>query len=213
MSVVQIDGLWWPADDKVARRKILHDVEPAMRQMLPHIDGRDCIVQAGGNVGVYALALADHFRRVVTAEPDPVNAGCLARNLAARDTFKRIEAHAVALGAEAGDCRMVEVEPGNCGAHRIEPAAGFGIPVLRIDDLGLAACDAIWLDVEGYELAALKGARETIERWSPPIAIEDKGLGVAFGETHGDAPAWLKGLGYVQVDEIGRDKVFKRNIR
>lgn len=209
--IEQVGGLWWPASDRVARAAILRDVEPAMRRMLPHIAGRDCIVQAGGNVGVYPLALADHFRRVVTAEPDPVNAGCLAHNLAARDTFKRVEAHAVAFGAEAGDCQMVEVEPGNCGAHRVEPTAGLGIPVRRIDDMGLAACDAIWLDVEGFELAALKGARETIDRWSPAIAIEDKGLGAAYGETHGDAPTWLRSLGYSQVDEIGRDKVFRKD--
>ena len=209
MMVVQHDGWWWPSDDRDARRVIVRDANDAVAGLLKHVEGRTCIIQAGGNVGVYPVALADHFRRVITFEPDPINAQCLWRNIEARDSLKRIDARQAALGEEIGSCAMVEVEVGNCGAHRIDPERG-NIVVLPIDALDLIACDAIWLDIEGFEHAALKGARATIERFSPVIAFEDKGLDRAYGVPPGETAAWLKGLGYSQIDKLGNDKVFRR---
>lgn len=206
--IVQKTGWWWPEDDTAARFVIINDVDDAVRRLLAHIPGRDCIVQAGANVGVYPLALADHFQRVVTAEPDPENFDCLSRNLAARDSLDRVVSFQAAFGESVNSCKMIEVSTGNCGAHRIE--LGGAIPVLNIDSLALTACDAIWLDVEGYELPALKGAFKTIEQFSPVIAIEDKGLQVAFGIAPGAAQEWLFKRGYQEIDRIGNDKVFRR---
>ncbi|UVC09801.1 FkbM family methyltransferase [Rhizobium sp. TH2] len=46
-------------------------------------------------------------------------------------------------------------------------------PVFRIDDLPVADVALIELDVEGFELPALKGARQTMERDRPVVLIED----------------------------------------
>lgn len=56
--MIQHDGMWWPDADKRARQIITGDCERDVGFILPYIEGRECIVQAGGNVGVYALALA-----------------------------------------------------------------------------------------------------------------------------------------------------------
>jgi len=208
--LANINGLWWPADDRDARPIITHDCDPAIKAILPHIRGRDCIVQAGANVGTYPLALADHFASVITCEPDPTNYMCLGRNLTARDSLNRVSATYGALGEEAGVCTPLVVRPGNCGAHRVDFDAGV-TPVITIDSLDLAACDAIWWDVEGAELPALKGARQTIERFSPTIAVEDKGLHRAFRIEDGALQVWLEALGYTQTGRIGQDKVFRRN--
>lgn len=208
-GIVQYDGLYWPADDRKARQAILRDRDPAMAAILRHVSGRECVVQAGGNVGVYPLALADHFHSVITAEPDPTNWRCLSSNLAARDSLKRIRALNAGFGEVNGVCDMVVVEPGNCGAHRIQEGAG-DIALVTIDSLVLPTCDLIWLDIEGGELAALKGAVETLARCKPVVAIEDKGLDAAYGVRRGETVNWLGFMGYEQVDQIGRDKVFRR---
>lgn len=46
-------------------------------------------------------------------------------------------------------------------------------PVLRIDDLPIADLALFELDVEGFELPALRGAKAAIERDRPVILIED----------------------------------------
>lgn len=207
--IVQHDGLYWPESDRAARPVIVGDCDASIRQLLTHVRGRDCIVQAGANVGTYPLALADHFKKVVTVEPDAENFECLRLNLKARDSLGRVHALNAALGQAEGYCHIVQVEPNNCGAHRIEE--GGPIHVVAIDSFCLEACDAIWLDVEGYELPALKGAVETIEAFSPVIAVEEKGLEKAFGVQPGELTNWLGLFGYEQVDRIGRDKVFRRH--
>lgn len=207
--IVQLEGLWWPEADTKGRKAILRDRDRDIALQLAHVKGRDCIVQAGGNVGVYALALADHFKRVVTVEPDPENYSCLVKNLTARDSLNRVDARKAAFGETAGTCRMVAVEADNCGAHRIDH--GGSIPLITIDSLSLTKCDALWLDLEGSELSALKGAVGTIEAFSPVITIEDKGLDKAFGAKRGEAVNWLGLFGYQQVDQLGRDKIFRRS--
>lgn len=203
-------GWWWPAMDEAARPVILRDCAPSIAQLLTHVSpDRKVIVQAGANVGVYPVALTDHFSAVHTFEPDPVNWACLVKNLAARDSLKRVIARNMALGEEVGVCAPLEVHPRNCGAHRVEYGTG-GVHVTTVDGLGLERCDVIWLDIEGPELLALRGAARTIERFSPVIACEDKGLHRAFGIEDGALQAWLSDRGYEQVDKIGQDKVFKR---
>lgn len=207
--LVQHDGLWWPLDDADARPVIIRDCAPSIASLLTHFKGRDLILQAGANVGTYPLALADHFGSVVTAEPDPANWACLVKNLEARDSLKRVAALFGAFGEQDGVCAPLEVQPRNCGAHRVSFGSG-STPVFTIDGLKLAACDAIWLDVEGSELPALKGAEATIKRFSPVIAVEDKGLHRAFDIPDGALQAWLANRGYEYVDKIGQDKVFTR---
>ena len=209
-ALVSYHGWWWPADDFDARPVIERDCLPSIAALLAHIPGRDCIVQAGANVGLYPVALADHFQSVITCEPDPTNYACLAKNLAARDSLKRVTALHAAFGETEGGCTSLEVEPHNCGAHRVDFATGT-TPVWTIDGLELDACDAIWLDVEGSELPALKGAAATIERFSPIIAVEDKGLHRAFNIADGALQAWLAERGYSQVDRVGQDKIFRRS--
>jgi FkbM family methyltransferase len=204
-------GWWWPCADTQARAVILRDCAPAIKALLEHVGiDRRVIVQAGGNVGVYPVALADHFATVRTFEPDPINFACLIKNLEARDSLRRVVAHEAALGEEPGRCEPVAVDPSNCGAHRVAWGGGSTV-VTTIDAMALRACDVIWGDVEGAELAMLKGAEKTIERFSPVICMEDKGLDRRFfGAPPGALKAWLEPLGYEHVADIGRDKIFRR---
>jgi FkbM family methyltransferase len=200
---------WWPADDTDARAAILRDCASDIAALLEHVPGRDLIVQAGANTGVYPLALAEEFAAVYTAEPDPTNYECLKRNLAGTEAAHRIVALNAAFGETEGECAPVEVRAHNCGAHRV--AFGKGdVPVWTIDALELQACDCIFLDIEGAELLALKGAAQTIERFGPTVAVEDKGLNAAFGIGRGELQAWLAERGYAEVGRYGRDKIFRR---
>ena len=189
----KIDGLWWPDADKRGRTAIVPQCREAVPVVLSLVSGRSVCVQAGGNVGTYPLALAEHFDRVVTFEPDPDNLACLRRNV----TASNVSVFHAALGEAEGRCAMQIIEADNCGAHKVGP--GDDADVMTIDGLGLDACDLIWLDIEGHEAEAIRGAKVTIERFRPMIVLEEKGLG-----PRASLP------GYSVAGRIGNDTIYRR---
>lgn len=163
--------------------------------------GRDVVVQAGGNCGIFPKMLAKYFKTVYTFEPDEANYECLALNA----TEKNIYAYPWALGEKAGTTEMHRF-PSNVGAHYIEGAGT--IPVVTIDEMEYAACNLIALDVEGAEFIALKGAVNTIKKFKPTIIIEDKGHCTRFGQSTVELKGWLQSQGYREVSKVLRDGIW-----
>ena len=204
------DGFVWPKTDREGRFGALTDVRQ-MGAFLEHVKSREVVVQAGGNVGVYPAYLAKQFQYVHTFEPDPENYACLIKNIATCEG--NIRTYNAALGAEEGVCGVSLEVADNCGTVRIN---GDGnIPMRTIDAMELPACDLIWLDIEGYELQALKGAEKTVEKFWPAIIIEDArhhNYPVPLTEKHGIAPGaateWLYDHGYIFAFLRGGDRMF-----
>ena len=180
-----------------------------LRESLPHIDlavdhcrGRGIVVQAGGNCGLWPMRLSEMFETVYTFEPDPVNFTALVFNTAGAKNIIKIQA---AVGDFRG-CIELNRTGKNCGAHYVE---GRGrLPTLKIDDLALPGCDLIYLDIEGTEMNALRGAVRTIDAHSPVVAFEDKGLGKRFGVEPGAIEAMMKDtFGYRTVVQANHDTI------
>lgn len=210
--MMEYRGFYWPEGAVRGSYLVEKDHEEEIAWFLAHVKGRDCVIQAGANVGLYPLKLARHFRHVLTVEPDSRNFACLQKNAEGFDRSGHFDARCAAFGEEPGTAKIIEVEPGNCGAHRIGVSKdGEGAPILSIDSFGLSP-DAIWLDVEGFELQALKGGVDTIFRSSPVIVLEMKQLGRIYGYDDEDTTAFLEGLGYSCADQRGNDRVFKRSM-
>ena len=161
---------------------------------------RRIVVQAGGNWGAWPVRLSATFETVYTFEPEPVNFDCLAANTAGRRNVVRLQA---ALGARHG-CVGIATTAGKSGTAHVD---GQGVvPVLRVDDLELAVCDALLLDVEGYEIAALEGARETIDRCRPVLLVEDKGWSERYNSGgRGSTVAYAQELRYKVALSLGKD--------
>ena len=142
-------------------------------------------VQAGGHVGLWPLALSDSFAAVYTFEPEAENFANLARNTWG---IPHLYAARGVLGAIPQGVRL-ERDIAKSGHWRTVP--GGPIPTYTIDGLGLTALDALVLDVEGDELAALEGAAQTIAQHRPLIWFE------ALHHT-GQLATWLRAHGYDQ---------------
>ena len=197
-----IDGLWWPSRDTQCRPAVLQFIEDC-DTAASYCTQRRTVIQAGGNAGVWPKRLARTFERVVTAEPHPLLWQCLSLNI----TEDNIEAYQAALGSKPGHVGMRMCDEDNFGAQYVEEGVG-SIPIMRIDDLGIDDCDLICLDIEGYELEALKGAQATIERCHPVIVVEDKGLSERYGTSENAIGEWLLRFGYRLADQLNRDKVY-----
>ena len=160
-------------------------------------------IQAGGNLGVYPVALAQKFQRVYTVEPDAANFEALAINTVNQP---RVVSRRAAFGQDHSKAAIDQIYPDNAGAHQIKEGAEFD--VLPIDSLGVTDCDLLQLDVEGYEHLAILGALETIKASWPVITLELKGLGERYRYTDEDTINLLAGLGYRIADRVNRDVIF-----
>lgn len=203
-------GLLWPDyDEKCAA--VVFKMASDLDVILKLVAGRDTVVQAGGNCGVWPRALAPYFKRVITFEPDPANFTCLLHNTRGLPNVTQFN---YALSDEVGRGVMdtPDHETNNCGALQFVPTDGGGIPTMRLDSLRVTPCDLLYLDIEGFELFALKGAYETIDRCRPVIALEDKGLSDRYGYAKGDVVAYLQDAhNYRVVQRIHRDVVLAPN--
>jgi len=203
------NGWLWPTSDSIAFEVIGREAAQ-LPDILDHVplDRRRVCVQAGGNCGLMVRPLAAAFETVYTFEPHPQNFACLVHNLDGCPNVIKMQA-CVGDGATppvglAGWPRSVR--SGNTAAVHVY-GAGV-VPVLAIDALNLPRCDLLMLDVEGYEMEALVGARNTIDQHYPVIVLELIGHTKRYGATTADVVAWLEQRGYKPVRRLERDTVF-----
>ena len=199
-------GEWyWPKDDTfcyqhIITKKRFQDADVPVAACKQ----RRVVIQAGGNVGVWAKNLSSQFDTVYTFEPDPINFVALTVNT---EKCSNVISRQAGLGARAGRTGLHVVHPNNMGAHYL---AGDGdIEVVTIDGLNLPVCDLIILDIEGAELDALKGGIETLLRCRPVVSIELKRLTERYGYSKADVVNWLaEKAKYRRAGKINRDVVF-----
>ena len=137
----------------------------------------DHILDIGANIGYYTKLfahLAGTSGTVHAFEPDTDNLGLLHHNLSPELACGKVKIHSFALGNQAGEVTLYR-HSDNTGKHRVYPSVvcqsdPSQIEIIRGDDLNLGAIDFIKIDVEGFELAALRGLQATIKR-SPNLRI------------------------------------------
>lgn len=195
-----------PASDRVCFRIVQREVRD-LDQIIPLCENHRTVVQAGGNIGIWPKRLARDFDRVVTLEPDPENHEALVFNVG---EIQNIEVICAALGSKEGRAGIDHFDPGNIGAHQIDPD-GDEFDVITIDSLALKDVDLIQLDIEGSEHFAIEGAIETILEYSPVIVLELKGIGERYGKPDSETYALLDSLGYNIHSKIHRDVIFVRD--
>lgn len=196
-----------------------------LEAVMPYLKSRRCCLQAGGNMGIYPRMLIGGygFGHVVTFEPDATNLRCLTANT--EPVADRVTVHGVGLGAAAGKVPWSRASEHKPGWHKIAPNGcrpkyvSGEIELVAIDDVCCREdVDFISLDIEGYELEALKGAEQTIARCRPVILFEDLGRSkhagfrkrstVAYGNPPGAVQRWLAERGYREVAAVKNDEIW-----
>lgn len=162
-----------PWDLAEQTRKIYGTGEQAVRK-------GDIVLDCGANVGVYTReALAAGAREVVAIEVAPENIECLRRNFADEVRTGRVVVYAKGVW-DKDDFLTLNVDPENSAAdsivmHPEKGKAGPRVPLTTIDkiagELKLDRVDFIKMDIEGAEQNALRGARATLERFHPRLAL------------------------------------------
>lgn len=135
-------------------------------------------IDAGANKGVWSEVLRRRCKTVHAFEPNPKIFRILARGAGSG-----VEVHKVALSDRTGiaELRVPRNQGGNYsnqGASLSTIKVGDGaygsvmIDARRLDDYGFDTVGFIKIDVEGFELAVLAGAANTLARCRPNLVVE-----------------------------------------
>lgn len=174
-----------------------------MEAALANIPKGGLALDGGANVGAYTRIMAQHFDRVIAFEPAPDTFACLERNVRDWGLGERVEVRPVALS----DRREQVGLKGRFGHRSLSRrVSGPGaIQSLPIDDLELPALAFLKLDLEGYEVRALRGALATLQRCRPYVLFEDKPhKSELYGEAR-EAHDILLSLGARLIARIGKN--------
>lgn len=176
--------------------------EPELR-LLPYlVDRRRASVDVGANKGVYTYWLARLCPRAYALEPNPKMLDILRREASANVTVMPYAASDSAGPATFRIPRWSKGYSNQAGSLGWQDFDGetleLTVECRRLDDEGLDPVGFMKIDVEGHELAVLRGARGVLERDRPNllVEIEDQHLRHAGGGDIGDTFDFLRDMNY-----------------
>ena len=128
----------------------------------------------GDTVRMLSATYGSRFGHVLAVEPDPANFIRLQETVAALPAAARgkVDCRQVALGSER---RTLHLDATGTAASATSDAPSAGTIAVSAETLDSlvegSRVTFIKLDIEGFEVDALKGARRTIERHGPVLAV------------------------------------------
>ncbi|MBL6079695.1 FkbM family methyltransferase [Belnapia sp. T18] len=205
-------GIWVVVGDTLRTPWVKEKGKLAVDHLIPHICALirpgDTVIDVGANIGDHTISYLDAVNKngtVIAFEPDPECYACCVLNCGKFEDFY--------CAAATDRRRKVALKTvSNRGENHIE-LDGAGVDGFPIDDLKLARCDLIKIDVEGAELLVLKGSVETIVKNKPIIVCElVEGQLSRFNTSIAEVKHMLDLLGYSGCPLISgedRDWVFR----
>lgn len=182
--------------------------ETAEHRFIRSLDVRGKVVyDVGAFHGLLSLWFSKTAREVVAFEPVRSNRNRLAENLALNRIWN-VDVRDCGLGSEDGEAWITysTLMPG--GASVIS-AAGSDlvieeIEIRRLDRLrGLPVPDLIKIDVEGFELAVLRGAEGLLSKYKPALYLEMHGNTIAQKKAKVRAiVSFLSEVGYKSIYHV-----------
>ena len=149
--------------------------------LLAQLTPDDTFIDVGAHIGVFSLPLARslHSGAVISFEPAPDAAELLRRN-ACRNRLGSLRVVETALGdaPSVGVLRTsTQWSPSDLSVRSLHGDGSIvgQVPVVRFDDWAaqtdLNRVDAVKIDVEGGELAVLRGMQRSLERFRPRLVV------------------------------------------
>ena len=153
--------------------------EPYVKAILDkEVKSGDVVADVGANIGIYAVPLAKRVSKVIAFEPHPITSEMLERSIKLNQ-LSNIMLIKRAVGEKREkvllDISSAPAFSNISSSNTLDQGTGC-VEIESIDlDTALAMenrLDWLLIDIEGFEVNALNGARKTLERFSPKIIIE-----------------------------------------
>jgi FkbM family methyltransferase len=160
----------------VWEQTLQHDYESEGVRIRPG----DVVIDGGAHVGTFTRYALDHgAARVVAIEPEPTNIACLEMNLAADLAAGRVVLVKAGIWDVKTTLTLSDSHDNSAGHSFVrtvpDSEALPGMPLVTLDEIAaelqLDRVDFIKMDIEGAERRALAGAKQTLARFKPRMAI------------------------------------------
>jgi len=187
----------------------LHEA-PEMAFVLHLLRPDECFLDIGANVGSFTILAAGAARaRVIAVEPIPSTFAVLQRNVVLNSLGGRVSQRRLGLSDTHGRLRFTsELDTVNHVVSDGEDVPSVDVSVTRMDDLvGQEVPSLIKIDVEGHELAVLRGAHRTLaDLRLLAVIMETNGSGARYGVSDEALHAEMRSHGFAPYgyDPFGR---------
>ena len=201
-NVVPTDNSFWVLYGQHTQPTFLEDAGNGQKlqrdNALSYVKNWRVCLDIGSNIGQWTRPLAKKFNSVICFEPNPNFRECFKKNIQEKNVLlwpyglsdkehkAKQDFNSTVLQQEDGD-----------------------IDCRTLDSFGLTNVDFVKIDVDGFEVPLLNGARETLTENSPVINIEmkrDKRAGVVT-----KCESILKELGYKFKNRTKSDEVWLKS--
>ncbi len=201
-NVVATENSFWVLYGQHDKPTFLEDAGNGQRLQrdtaLRHVKNWRVCLDIGSNIGQWTRPLANKFRSVICFEPNPNFRECFTKNikednvvlwpygLSDRSHSANQDFNSTVLNEGEGDIKCIP-----------------------LDSYNFSDVDFVKIDVDGFEIPLLKGARKTLTNNSPVINIEmkyDKRSHIAY-----KSAKILKDLGYKFVKRTKSDEIWMKS--
>ena len=162
-------------------------------------------VDIGAHVGEWTRSLSRKFDHVICFEPNPNFRECFNRNIKEHN----VTLHPYGLSSHSHNATQgVNATHLNDVLGDTEPNDG-DIECRTLDSFNLTGVDYVKIDVDGFEIPLLEGARNTLKINSPTINIEMKRRKRPLIVQK--AKEILTGLGYKYQSRVNSDEIWTKS--
>lgn len=162
------------------------------------------ILDVGANIGNHSLYWCSKksAKKVYAFEPIQNTFSILKKNVEINGLEDKISLFNMGVGEKSTQGKIKVFRTANIGSTSIEESESGDLKIVALDELEELKdmkIDFIKIDVEGFEIFALKGALQLIQKNRPDIFIE------TFASNYAEVDQILKNAGYTQVKAFDDD--------
>jgi FkbM family methyltransferase len=169
------------------------------------------VVDLGAHIGTFTLYAAALGHEVAAVDASARNVALLRQSVAA-NAFRRVHVVHAAVSDAPGELRFTEFGPYGVVSTPLLDWPTVAVKAVTLDglldDLGWDGVDVVKMDIEGSEIAALRGMRNALSRERTRLILESNGHTLnLFGHSPGTLLEELCAAGYRTWQVRGRSLV------
>jgi FkbM family methyltransferase len=182
---VKRNGIWYKLDLSDYQEWLVYFYckSDSSNHLLNYLGKSKTIFDIGANIGQTSLNMLKTQKlkgltaTVYAFEPYPKTFHKLETNIALNKR-DNILAFNIGLGTQKGILHMAQHIPSNSGGFRMteDSTNAISVPVISLDEFvsenQITHIDYIKIDVEGFEIQVIQGAKKTLEKFKPILVFE-----------------------------------------